>query len=405
MRLLFLSPSSTLGGAERVLLDLLRLVRSARPEWTLMLLSAHEGPLIESAKRLGVRTRVLPFPRSVARLGDSGLAGPMAWGRFAGNAIVGGPQMALYMRRLRREIAAFAPDIIHTNGFKMHVIGALAKPDSAALVWHVHDYPGSRRVTARLLVRLKDKCTAVVAVSESVAADVRRLLADRVPVHAVLNSIDPSHFTPEGPRLDLDAKAGMPPARPGVLRVGLPATFARWKGHTLFLDAVRALHERHNLRAYIIGGPLYQTDGSQYTVDELRGLVKRLRLGHVVGLTGFVNDAATALRGLDIVVHASTEPEPFGLVVAEAMACGRAVIASQGGGVAELVVNEQDALTYPRGDVATLTRQIERLLTDQTLRQQLAQAGRRAALERFDPVAYRERIIAIYERFSRAAAA
>ena len=405
MRLLFLSPSATLGGAERVLLDLLGLVRRARPSWTLLLLASHEGPLLDEAKRLGVRTKVLPLPRSFARLGDSGLDGPLSWGRFAGHALVGGPQMALYMRRLRREIEAFAPDVVHSNGFKMHVLGALAKPERASLVWHVHDYPGARRVTGKLLTRLKGKCNAVIAVSESVAADVRTLLGDGVPVRAVLNSVDASRFTPEGPRLDLDAKAGMRPASPGVIRVGLLATFARWKGHTLFLDAVKALHERYNIRAYIIGGPLYQTDGSQYTVEELRGIVNRMHLGHVVGLTGFVNDPATALRGLDIVVHGSTAPEPFGLVVAEAMATARAVVASQGGGVSELVENDVDALTYPQGDVAMLTQQLEWLVTDPALRRRLAQAGRRSAIERFDPKKFCDQILEIYERFDRAAAA
>ncbi len=57
------------------------------------------------------------------------------------------------------------------------------------------------------------------------------------------------------------------------------------------------------------------------------------------------------MRALDIVVHASTRPEPFGLVIAEAMACGRAVITSAAGGAAEIVESEVDALTHTPGDV------------------------------------------------------
>ena len=51
-----------------------------------------------------------------------------------------------------------------------------------------------------------------------------------------------------------------------------------------------------------------------------------------VGFTGRIDDVPAALRALDIVVHASVEPEPFGLVIAEAMACGRPVVVSRAGG-------------------------------------------------------------------------
>ena len=61
-----------------------------------------------------------------------------------------------------------------------------------------------------------------------------------------------------------------------------------------------------------------------------------LGLGPRVGFTGFVPDSSSAIRSLDIVVHASTDPEPFGLVIAEAMACGKAVVASGAGGAIEL---------------------------------------------------------------------
>ena len=73
----------------------------------------------------------------------------------------------------------------------------------------------------------------------------------------------------------------------------------------------------------------YATNGSQYSLSELRELAKELGVSHRVGFTGFVDEPAAALRSLDIVVHASTEPEPFGLAIAQGMACGRAVIATK----------------------------------------------------------------------------
>ena len=109
-----------------------------------------------------------------------------------------------------------------------------------------------------------------------------------------------------------------------MVRIGLVATFARWKGHARFSTRSRRLPESLPVRGYVIGGPVYETAGSQVSLDELRAAVAALGLEGRVGFTGFVEDAAQAMRALDVVVHASTEPEPFGLVIAEAMACARA---------------------------------------------------------------------------------
>src|SRR6185295_16036858 len=89
-------------------------------------------------------------------------------------------------------------------------------------------------------------------------------------------------------------------------------------------------------RAYIIGGPIYQTGGSQYSLEELCQEAERLGLSRRVVFTGFAVDPAAALRALDVIVHASTEPEPFGMVIVEGMACGKPVVASESSGAAEL---------------------------------------------------------------------
>ena len=150
------------------------------------------------------------------------------------------------------------------------------------------------------------------------------------------NSIDLDRFNPAGPRADLDALAGLPPLGAGGIRVGLVATFARWKGHRVFLDALARLRGRANVRGYIVGDSIYETDASQYSREQLRAQAEALGLGDTVGFTGKVDDVSAVLRALDIAVHASTEPEPFGLVIAEAMACGRPVVVSRAGGAAEI---------------------------------------------------------------------
>jgi glycosyltransferase involved in cell wall biosynthesis len=116
----------------------------------------------------------------------------------------------------------------------------------------------------------------------------------------------------------------------------------------------------------------------------------------MVGFTGYIDRPESALRALDIVVHASTEPEPFGLVIAEAMACGRPLVASAIGGAAEIVRVGVDALTHPAGDARMLASRILELATDSCLRARLGQAGRATAERRFDQARLAAEIVPIY---------
>src|SRR5262249_16840353 len=149
-------------------------------------------------------------------------------------------------------------------------------------------------------------------------------------------------------------------------------------------------------RAYIIGDAIYQTDGSQFSREELQSLAQQLGISARVGFTGFVERPAAAIRALDIVVHASTHPEPFGLTIVEAMSCGCPVIVSNAGGAAELsqlnsihsngngnstAVGEPAtrlALSHTPGSAEELAEQITELAGDTKLRVRLSSQGQLA---------------------------
>jgi len=399
MRVMYLSAAGELGGAERSLLDILASIRQAQPSWALHLLTAAHGPLAGRAAKLGVTTEEVPFGAALSRVGEfgAGLATRAGYGPFAWSLARAALPVAAYVPRLRRSIQAFGPDLLHTNGLKMDLLGAWACPPGTAVIWHVHDYIGSRPFTARLLRWNARRCDAVVANSHSVADDARAALGGRVPVIPVHNAVDLQRFSVAGRRLDLDALAGLPPAG-DVVRIGLLGTFARWKGHTTFLEAVARLPRDLRVRAYVIGGALYQTAGSQYTLDELRRHAAALGLSDRVGFTGFVTSPDEALRALDIVVHASTEPEPFGLVIAEAMACGRAVIASDAGGAREILTPGVDALGHTPGSAGGLAARIVELVCDPEARIRLGRAARQTAERRFDGVRLAADLLPVYRR-------
>src|SRR3989454_5440500 len=388
MKIAYLNPTGESGGAEASLLNILASLRAAKPGWLLRLIVGSDGPLVARAEALGVPTCVVPLPPALARLGDAGSSGGgdkrLSRLGLAAGLFSAAPPVLTYLARLRSALRKLNPDLVQTNGFKMHVLGVWSRPRRVPTIWHIHDYVQPRPVMARLLRRCATGCSAVVANSKSVAEDVQSVCGDCIKVHTVYNAIDLVRFCPTGPTLDLDALADLPPPEAGTVRVGLVGTFAWWKGHKTFLQALSLLPPDLPIRAYVVGGAVYQTNGSQFRLDELRNLAAELMLSHKGGFTGFVEDAASAIRFLDIVVHASTRPEPFGLVIVEAMACGRALIASHAGGAAEVLELGENALGHPPGDAAALAERIAELASNPGLRARLGKAGRATAESCFD---------------------
>jgi glycosyltransferase involved in cell wall biosynthesis len=236
--------------------------------------------------------------------------------------------------------------------------------------------------------------SAAIANSRSVACDANHALG--VDAKVVENAVDLGEFAPDGAALDLDRLSGLPP-EPNAVRVGLVGTFARWKGHEVFLRALAHLGRERRVRGYVIGDAIYSTAGSQWSASELRTLVTTLGLDGRVGFTGY-QPAAPALRSLDIVVHPATAPEPFGMSLAEALACGRAVITTALGGAHDIVEPDRTAVIVSAGDAEALANAIGRLAESSELRQRLGADARRAAEARFNPSRFVDQVIAAYER-------
>src|SRR6202044_3190526 len=113
MRVLFLDPVGTLGGAERMVLDLIAAIRTLAPDAATGLIVAGDGPLVEEAAALGATVQLLPLPEQWAVLGDSALSGGgiRKLAALASHAALGVGTLAPYLVRLRRAIRAFRPGV------------------------------------------------------------------------------------------------------------------------------------------------------------------------------------------------------------------------------------------------------------------------------------------------------
>jgi glycosyltransferase involved in cell wall biosynthesis len=399
MRIAYFSMSDQLGGSEVALVEMVRGMRSLRPAWSPLAILPGRGPLLDRLENSGAQVVVLPLPSPLARIGES--AGTDAGWTFAARAAFAARLLTVaavmppYERRLSRVLRTYRPDIVHTNGLKAHVLGVRAAA-AVPTVWHMHEYISHRPVTRRLLGRHAPGCSMILANSRSVADDVQRALAATPPIRVLHNAVDLRLFGTSGPVADLDRLAGLGPPRAPVVRIGLVATFGRWKGHEVFLRALAALPDDLPVRGYVIGAPLYDTAGSQRPQAELQAMAAGLGLSGRVGFTGYV-PAPEAMRALDVVVHASTQPEPFGLVIAEAMSCGRPVVTSGLGGASELIEPGRDSLTHHAGDPASLALAMARLVRDPRLRHDLGRRAQAAARARFDPDRFARSLVDVYE--------
>jgi glycosyltransferase involved in cell wall biosynthesis len=389
LRVLVINPISELGGAERVLLDFIASTRIASPGISFHVLTFADGALRQEVERLGASASVLTLPGRLAGLGDSGLLATKRRTRnfrLLAALLRSLPAVIGFVRSLRQEILKHSPDIVHSNGIKAHLLSTLATPRHTPLVWHIHDFLSERPLAGRLLRLGARARTTAVATSEAVAKDTRGILPS-LPVVTILNAVDVEEFSPgAGDGSWLDTLSGLPSAPLGTLRIGLVATYAKWKGQAVFMQAAKLVRMQlpaQSLRFYLVGGPLYATHASQFSTDELRALISQLSLEASAGLIPFQRRLPAVFRSLDVVVHASTRPEPFGRSIVEAMACGRAVVVASAGAVTEIVEPGVTGLMHQPGDVTGLAHAISTLVQSEAVRSQLSVQARRAAVSKF----------------------
>jgi glycosyltransferase involved in cell wall biosynthesis len=150
-------------------------------------------------------------------------------------------------------------------------------------------------------------------------------------------------------------------------------------------------------RFKIIGAALFGEHDYEF---DLRRTVQERGLEDVVEFMGFQKNIAGAIHSLDILVHASTVGEPFGQVIVQGMACGKPVIATDGGGVPEIVVDGETGLLVPRNDAAAMADAVCSLLVDEERARKMGVLGHKRVAEKFTIEQSVKTLMSIYERLA-----
>jgi glycosyltransferase involved in cell wall biosynthesis len=390
--ILFFDHTAEMGGGEFALLHLVKALN--RDRYSPIVVLACDGPLNERLQAAQIPTLVLPLSMSVIKVSKDSLGGR--------SLLQIGAMLRIlrYIVRLRRVLQEYRVDLVHTNSLKADLIGGIAgRLAGVRVLWHVRDRIADDYLppqVARLFRRLCHMIPHVVVANSQATIMTLGLPAHRYRPddqwQGVGNCYVVHDGVPEGATL-AHAPQSMPSPHP---LVGLVGRISPWKGQHVFIQAAERVHRRFpTARFQIIGAPLF---GEEEYAQQVRNQVKDLGLTDCVEFLGFRTDVPELMQALDVLVHASTIGEPFGQVVIEGMAAGKPVIATNGGGVPEIIEDGVTGLLAPMGDAAALAERMERLLADPQMAQAMGVAGRERVQSHFTVAHTARKIERVYDR-------
>lgn len=290
-------------------------------------------------------------------------------------------QLQLLLLLRRKKI-----DLIHiNNGFLPLFIAWILRVPS---IFHCHGLQSSER--SGLVSKFLFKSRAFIAISQAVSTSATVAGYPKEKIKLIYN---PAPLGPSESKLALRRKLGIPEVGLVVTHVG---RLVPWKGQLQFLQAFARIDSRGKSILALIVGDSGEGFSDEYR-RQLQQFVEEHSLTNKVRFTGHATNVLSIMAASDIVVHSSIEPEPFGLVITEAMSAGAAIIASDLGAPREIIHHGFDGLIASPLNAEELGAAIQCLIDDDGIRNSLAEQGRQKAASLYSASIYANKITELYE--------
>lgn len=383
--ILYLHTTSEVGGSD---VSLVRLIEGLdRSRFRAIVVLPSDGPLVPRLRDADAEVVVVP---SLLKLTSR-----RGWLYLVGYVL----NMPRALWQLRNVIRRARVALVHTNTIHNLYGGPVTWLTGTPHVWHIREIVWQKGWLRRMEVWMaRHMTTRIIVTSDAVAAMFGEVGTRPATLRKVSNGIEVERFHPDTSqeqRTQMRASLG---AGTDDILVGMAGRLDVWKGVDVFLEAAaRVSSDRPRVRFVVVGGPVI---GLETYAASLKARATALGVdGHLVWTDWRFSPAAMpdVHRALDVLVLPSTEPEPFGLVVVEAMATGRPVIATAHGGPCEIVVDGVTGLLVPPKDPDALATAIRRVADDPTLAQAMGAAGRVRAIERYSSTAYLAGVHRVYD--------
>lgn len=366
---LFVHASSDLYGSDLACLHVVAGVVDAG--WDVTVTVPWQGPLVPMLRQSGAEVIELdPLKLRRAELAwPAVLATPFRWARD--------------YARLRRLARSRRFDLVYTTTAPTTGGHLLARRWKVPHVYHVHEIFWHARPLVRGLEGMLRRADVVLCCSQAVADQ----FSPTVPTQVAYT----------GAEVDLSTPVTMPFAGP-TTQITCVARINEWKGQDVLIDALaRLAPTMPGLRLHLVGD-VYRGAADHRVALEQQ--VARLGLGDVVTFEGERRDAHALIGASDLIVLPSKRPEPFGMVIVEAMLLRRPVIATRAGGPTEVITDGVDGVLVEMDDPVALAEAIAELVGDPDRARALAAKGRERA-ESFTTAAMVTTVVGIFDELVR----
>jgi len=300
------------------------------------------------------------------------------------------PCQRVPLKNLYFAIRNARPSLIHCNSAttKYTFCSAIgAKLLKIPFVWHVRVI-SSAGWRDKLISNL---CARIIAISDAVKKKFDGI-AEKNKVVMIHNAVDTELFKPG---LDIEYLLDEFGIERDRKIMGIFSRLDPWKGHRLFLEAAKDIRDKLPNTVFLIVG-----EGEKDYKAELVKYADEQGLKNDVIFTGFRKDIPELMNLCDIVVNPSAEPEPFGRTLIEAMACGKAVVATNIGGPAEVIEDNVSGVLIPEKNVQMLAQACFHLLENKKKLREMGLKGRERAVKLFSAETIIKKVEKIYEELS-----
>jgi len=360
---LYVCSTAEHGGANIQLMEMLKKINLSRYKPLIITPPPEKGTLLASFEALGVRLERLKMSIISAKLYN-----PVRLAKFCPGVIIDVVHIIKLIQRKHIEL-------VHVNAANALAAGIASKLCGVPCVWQVHEILTPkivRFIVNSLIVLLANK---IVVISKPVAKVFPHWAQRKIEI--IHDGVDVEKFHPAISGLQIRKELGIPSESPVI---GMVGRFVPRKGHRFFLKACAKVAEQFPEAHFVMVGQTFPAYANY--LEEIRQLVDDLDLSSKMHFAFWRTDMPEVTASLNIAVLASTLPEGFGLVMIEAMAMGKPVVATKVGGVTDIVTEDVGCLVPPSDDQAMASAFIE-LLSDKEMSKRRGEAGRKRILNDF----------------------
>lgn len=232
-----------------------------------------------------------------------------------------------------------------------------------------------------------------IAISTAIRDNLLDLDVPRDKISVVFDGIDLGEFNDTKDCDYVRKEFGL---KEGQKTFGVFGRIMYWKGIKEFVrSANRVCKVIPEAKAFVVGNP---SDGDQKYFDEALELVSELKLNDKVVFTGFRKDIPSLMKSMDVIVHSSITPEPFGMVIIEGMAMRKPVVAMKAGGPLDIVQHNETGFLVTQGNIKEMAEKIIELLENEPIARRMGEKGRDRVFQIFCNERYARQIEDVYGR-------